>query len=828
MKLVIVESPSKAKTIGKYLGKDYAVIASYGHIRKLPSKQGSVKPEDKFNMVWEETPQAKKYLKDLKANIKNVDEVYLATDPDREGEAISWHLANYLREHKIFKNNISLKRVVFNSITKDSIKEAFLNPREIDNKLVNAYLTRLSLDYLVGFNISPILWYKLPGARSAGRVQSVVLRLIAEKEEAIENFITEEYWNIEALLNDQKNQQLLTKLAVFDNKKLEKLDIKNQQQAEHIKHVIEQDKTYFIKDIIKKSLTRNPYAPFTTSTLQQDAFNRLGFPAKKTMTLAQKLYEGVNLGKETVGLITYMRTDATEINPSFINEIRNYISSKIGNSYLNKSVRQYKTKAKNAQEAHEAIRPSSINHPPEVVRAKLASDEYKLYELIWNRAIASQMESAKYSNTTFEVHNSNSSIVLRASGSILEFEGFYKIYNRNSDSEDETNKLLPDLKINTLMACEKVTAKQSFTEPPPRYTEATIVKNLEELGIGRPSTYDKFVTLLAGRQYIRIENRKLYLEDRGRILNVFLTKFFGKYVDFNFTANMEEQLDAISNGNINHYDVLNEFWNNFIKEVEYTKQISPALVFEALNQALAAKFIGEDLTCPTCKTGTLSIKTSKFGAFIGCSNYPECKHIKNLQITSNDNENSESTDANEATITNKETVLLDDQDNNKKITLKKGPYGPYLEYVNGKAKIKRAAIPKSINPTGITLDQALLLVELPKKITNTISLGIGRFGPFLKEGANYFSVKEDIFTLDKEKAENIIKEQTAKKLGIVLGVYPKTNNNITLKFSRFGGYLVYNNENIKIPKEYKSLKENLPLDIAIKIIGESINEQKKK
>lgn len=837
MKLVIVESPSKAKTIGKYLGKDYYVVASYGHIRQLPSKQGSVDPNNNFKMIWEETTQAKKHLKEIKAKTKNIQEIYLATDPDREGEAISWHLVNYLTEKKLINKTTPVKRVVFNSITKDSIQLAFTKTRDVDVSLVSAYLTRLSLDYLVGFNISPILWRKLPGSKSAGRVQSVALRLVAERENAIEEFNSEEYWSINALLKDEKKQDLSTKLTVFNNKKLEKLDIKTEEEAENIKKTLLADKSYYLKDIIKKSLTKNPPAPFTTSSLQQDAFNKLGFSAKKTMTLAQKLYEGINLGGEITGLITYMRTDATDISPQVVTEIRSYINNEIGSKYLTKSPRVFKTKSKNAQEAHEAIRPSNIKLKPSNVANKLSNDEFNLYELIWNRTVASQMESAKYQNTTYEVHNSDSYIVLKANGSILEFDGFYKVLNNrknsNTSKKDGDLNLLPVIELNSQLRCAEVTPNQHFTEPPPRYTEATLVKSLEELGIGRPSTYASIISVLINREYARIESRKFYLEERGRILNIFLTRFFTKYVDYNFTANLEEQLDAISNGTLKSEEVLQKFWQDFNSKVEETKQLSPQLILDTLNDAMASKFIGDDLTCPKCKSATLSIKNSKFGAFVGCNNYPDCQYNRKLhKVSSAEGDNNNQEDQGNTKI------LLDDKENHLHILIKEGPYGWYVEKFSDNGKTKKVAIMPPLTKDSITLDIAQTLLELPKKLDANISIGLGRFGPYLKKGSSFYSLKGDLINLIKsltvEEASKIIQEQERKKQGIPLGINPTNKKPITVKYGRFGAYLDYNNSNIKIPKEYKehfkSVSDNDPkcLEHAITIINNESKSNAKK
>lgn len=815
MKLVIVESPSKAKTIEKYLGKDYKVLASYGHVRQMPSKNGSVDTENKFTIIWEESPQAKKHLKEISTAAKQSKEIYLATDPDREGEAISWHLNNYLNEKKIIDKNHVVKRVVFNAITKECIQDAFQKVRDIDSRLVSAYLARTSLDYLVGFNISPILWHKLPGSRSAGRVQSVALRLICEKENEREDFKIDEYWQIEALLEEDlnKDNSFKAKLHIFDNKKLEKLSIKSKEEAENISNSIVNAKGYFVKEVIKKQIKKNPHAPFTTSSLQQDSFNKLGFTAKKTMTIAQKLYEGVTINKHTLGLITYMRTDAIDIVSSFITEIRNYIQSSIGKDYLSSSIRVYKTKAKNAQEAHEAIRPTQINMPPERVKSCLTEDEYKLYNLIWKRTIASQMSSAKYSNTSITIPNTDSSIVLKASGSILEFDGFYKSYGNIKENIENT---LPDIKEGNKINCTKAVPSQHFTEPPARYSEASLVKTLEELGIGRPSTYASIISVLVNRKYAYIENKRFHPEERGRILNSFLTKFFSKYVDYDFTAHMEEDLDRVSRGDSTFVDLLTNFWQEFNQKVKEAKNISPNDILEALNSSLSDRFIGKDKTCTTCGKGNLLIKYSKFGAFIACSLYPECKHIKQLTVK----EDSDSSEGNKSTDKIKDTVLKEDYKTGQKISLKVGPYGPYIESTGEKNKIKRTAIPKDIDPKNITLEQAEFLASLPKKIGSSITLSIGRFGPYLTKDKAFYSIKkQNIFTLTEEQANEIIQEQIIKKQGITLGINPKTKKTITLHSARFGPYLLHGDQKVKLAKEYKN--KEISLGDALAVINQA-------
>jgi DNA topoisomerase-1 len=815
MKLVIVESPSKAKTINKYLGKDYSVVASYGHIRQLPSKNGSVDPEKDFAMEWEETTQAKKHLKQISSLAKEADELYLATDPDREGEAISWHLYSYLKEKKVLTKSKPVKRVVFNSITKENILQAFSNSRDIDDNLVSAYLARLSLDYLVGFGISPILWRKMPGSRSAGRVQSVALKIICERENEIESFKAQEYWSILPELIDSKKQKLQTKLYKLDGKALEKTSVNNSKDAESIKSRILADE-FVLKSIENKKLTKNPFAPFTTSTLQQDAFNKLGFSAKKTMQLAQKLYEGVKIGSETLGLITYMRTDATQIDPAFITLIREHISKKYGEKYLYKSTRVYKTKAKNAQEAHEAIRPTNINKTPEDVKAYLEDDQFALYNLIWKRSIASQMESALYDVCVFELPAKKDDIILRASGSILRFEGFYKLYAVQEDSDDETGSALPEIAINSELKPTNVDLKQHFTEPPARYSEATLVKKLEEMGIGRPSTYASTISVLQERKYTRLEKKRFVPEPRGRILAVFLEHYFKTYVQYNFTANLEKELDDVSSGAKKWKELLGDFWKDFNTTVKSVEKINNLEVMEYINSIALKHFVGENISCPKCENGQLQIKNSKFGAFIGCSKYPDCTYTKELEGMAEDEE-TQGNGSLEKQPTNNNNKLLGNTEDGKEIYLKKGPYGYYVEKTDKTPK--RTGLPANIKPEDITLAKALLLLELPKKLDSEITFSIGKFGPYLQKGKSFYSYKEDIFTITKERAQEIVAEAEKAQKNANLGQHKKTGLDIVIKNGRFGKYIYYDGKNIKIPKEYKD--KSLSLETAMEIIDKN-------
>jgi DNA topoisomerase-1 len=813
MKLVIVESPSKAKTINKYLGKDYIVVASYGHIRQLPSKNGSVKPEENFTMIWEETTQAKKHLTEITKNVKSADEIYLATDPDREGEAISWHILSYLKDKKLLKNNIPVFRVLFNSITKENILKSFENPRKIDDNLVSAYMARLALDYLVGFNISPVLWRKLPGSRSAGRVQSVALKIVCERENEIDSFISAEYWSVATNLNTKENISILAKLVKYNNEVVEKFTINNEETANSIKKEILKN-NFILSEIENKKLSKNPYPPFTTSSLQQDAFHKLGFSAKKTMQIAQKLYEGFKLNNDIVGLITYMRTDATQINPDFIKDIRTYIQNEYGKNYLSNSIRDYKTKAKNAQEAHEAIRPTSMEHTPSMVKKYLEDDFYKLYDLIYKRTLASQMQSASYDLVVYHLKNPKEDIGLRASGSILTFDGFYKIYKDENEENDE-NKLLPKIELNSKLNVSNVDLKQHFSEPPARYSEATLVKKLEEIGIGRPSTYASIISVLQDRQYVVIDKKRLVPQARGRILNVFLNQYFSKYVEYDFTANLEKSLDEISNGDKDWRKVLQEFWESFHATVKETEKISILDVLQKINEATLKHFVGENTTCQKCGNGMLAIKTSKFGAFIGCSNYPTCNYTH--QLESYDNDNAEQSQSN-----NDNYNLLGVDNNGVNISIKKGPYGLYLE--REEEKPKRISIPSTLAVADITLDKAIFLLSLPKKLDDEISFNIGKFGPYLQKGKEFFSYKGDIFAIDAKIAKDTIESLISKKIGKNLGKYPNTKLDIVIKSGRYGEYIFYNKTNIKIPKQYKN--KELNLNQAIEIINDAQPDKK--
>ncbi len=632
MDVVVVESPAKAKTINKYLGRNYKVLASYGHVRDLPAKDGSVRPDDDFSMSWEVDGPSSKRLTEIAKAVKDADGLILATDPDREGEAISWHVLEVLKNKRVLKDK-PVSRVVFNAITKQSVLDAMANPRQIDAPLVDAYLARRALDYLVGFTLSPVLWRKLPGSRSAGRVQSVALRLVSDREVEIEKFIRQDYWQIAALLGTPRAESFEARLTGFEGKRLQKLDVSSQAQADDIRSMLE-GASFRALSVEAKPTKRNPGPPFTTSTLQQAASSRLGFSATRTMQIAQRLYEGLDIGGETAGLITYMRTDGVQMAPEAISAARDAIGKEFGEKYLPEKPRYYSTKAKNAQEAHEAIRPTDFFRTPGAVRQYLDADQFRLYDMIWKRAIASQMQPAEIERTTAEIEavNGSRTATLRAVGSVVRFDGFIAAYTdqKEDDAEDEEDRRLPEIRAGESLKREKIDVSKHTTEPPPRYTEATLIKKMEELGIGRPSTYTAILKTLEDREYVTIDKRRLIPQAKGRLLSAFLESFFEKYVEYDFTASLEEKLDEISDGKLEYKQVLRDFWRDFSASVNDIKDLRISEVLDALNEDLApllfpARADGSDpRICPKCGTGNLSLRLGKSGGFIGCSNYPEC------------------------------------------------------------------------------------------------------------------------------------------------------------------------------------------------------------
>lgn len=818
MDVVVVESPAKAKTINKYLGKNYKVLASFGHVRDLPAKDGSVRPDEDFAMSWAVDTASGKRLADIAKAVKDADGLILATDPDREGEAISWHVLEVLKQKRALKDK-PVSRVVFNAITKSSVLEAMANPRQIDAPLVDAYLARRALDYLVGFTLSPVLWRKLPGARSAGRVQSVALRLVCDRESEIERFIREEYWQIAALLGTPRNENFEARLTAFDRKKLQKLDISNKAHADDIKSMLE-GATFKAVSVEAKPTKRNPGPPFTTSTLQQAASSGLGFSASRTMQVAQRLYEGMEIGGETTGLITYMRTDGVQMAPEAISAARDAIAKEFGPKYLPEKPRLYTTKAKNAQEAHEAIRPTDFMRTPASVRQYLDSDQMRLYELIWKRAIASQMQPAEIERTTAEIEavNGARTAELRAIGSVVRFDGFIAAYTdqKDDDSEDEENRRLPEIRAGEQLARQAINATQHTTEPPPRYSEASLIKKLEELGIGRPSTYTAILKTLEDRDYVTIDKRRLVPQAKGRLLSAFLESFFERYVEYDFTASLEEKLDEISDGKLAWKDVLRDFWKDFSGAVADIKELRVTDVLDALNEELAPLVFptredgSNPRICPKCGTGNLSLKLGKFGAFVGCSNYPECSFTRQLGDAANPNgENGNGEDGTK--------VIGKDPYTSEEITLRSGRFGPYLQRGDGK-EAKRSSLPKGWTAETIDHEKALALLSLPRDVGQhpesgkMISAGLGRYGPFVLHDGTYANLDsiEDVFSIGLNRAVSVIAEKQLKGKGgrnggtaaalKELGDHPDGGGKIVVRDGKYGPYVNFGKVNATLPK----------------------------
>ena len=829
MNLVIVESPAKAKTINKYLGSDYEVLASYGHVRDLPSKDGSVLPDDDFSMHWEADAKGAKRLSEIAEAAKRADRVILATDPDREGEAISWHVLEVLNKKKALKDT-HVERVTFNAITKSAVLEAMANPRQLDMELVEAYLARRALDYLVGFTLSPVLWRKLPGARSAGRVQSVALRIVVDREMEIEKFRPQEYWSIEADLNAD-SPPFTARLVKHAGKRVQRLDIKDEATASAARAAI-QAGDFTINSVEKKPVRRNPSPPFTTSTLQQEASRKLGFTAQRTMQAAQKLYEGVD---ETGGLITYMRTDGVSVSPEGLAQAREVIGKEYGPAYVPTEPRFYKVKAKNAQEAHEAIRPTNIARHPDSVR--LDSDLQRLYELIWKRMVASQMEAARVDRTTVEIETPDGQTGLRATGQVVTFDGFLAVYEEGrdekqkgaegDDGEDDTSRL-PALKEGAKAKVDAIRTDQHFTEPPPRYSEATLVKKLEELGIGRPSTYASTLSTLRDREYVRVDKNRFYPEDKGRLVTAFLEQFFKKWVEYDFTAALETRLDEVSAGDLNWKVLLREFWQDFHAATQAAGELRTTAILDALNESLGAHIFpdkgdGSDpRECPLCHQGQLSLKTSRFGAFIGCSRYPDCKYTRPVASPSAEDGSAESGD--------RELGL--DPATGQPVQLKIGRFGPYVEIAppDGE-KPKRSSLPKGWSPASLDLDRALRLLALPREVGvhpedgKMITAGLGRYGPFVLHAGTYANVSDidEVFEVGLNRAVALLAEKRAGRPGRGaataplkdLGAHPETGEPIHVMAGRFGPYVKSGKINATLPKgtapEDLTLEDALPL-----------------
>lgn len=844
MEVVVVESPAKAKTINKYLGSGYKVFASFGHVRDLPAKDGSVLPDEDFAMSWQVDTASNKRLKEIADAVKSADGLILATDPDREGEAISWHVLEVLNKKKVL-NGKPVNRVVFNAITKKAVTDAMENPRQIDEPLVDAYLARRALDYLVGFNLSPVLWRKLPGARSAGRVQSVTLRLVCDREVEIERFKPEEYWSVIAHLKSAQGASFEAQLNTIDGKKTNKLSLANGEQAGSIKTALESAR-FAVTSVEAKPVRRNPPPPFTTSSLQQAASAKLGFAPARTMQIAQKLYEGIDVGGETTGLITYMRTDGVQMAPEAIASSRDAIGEKFGARYVPEKARHYESKAKNAQEAHEAIRPTDFMRSPDELKSKLTDEQLKLYDLIWKRSIASQMAQAEMERTTAEIEakGEGRTIGLRASGTVIKFDGFLAAYTEhkeddNEDDGDDGKKILPPLATGESCTKEKIDSEQHFTSPPPRYSEASLIKKMEELGIGRPSTYSATLSTLKDREYVRLEKRALVPEAKGRLVTAFLQDFFARYVEFDFTASLEEKLDRISDGSLKYKDVLRQFWDEFSANIDETKELRITNVLDALNERLEPLVFPEredgsnPRICPKCGEGNLSLKLGKFGSFVGCSNYPECNFTRQL---------GQEGEGNADALSDGPKELGKDPFTEEMITLRTGRFGPYVQRGEGKEG-KRAGIPKGWNVAEIDHEKALALLSLPRDVGahpetgKMISAGLGRYGPFVLHDGKYANLEsaEEVFSIGLNRAVTVIAEKAANPgrgrpapaaALKELGEHPEVGGPVTVKDGRYGPYVNHGKINATIPKGTDP--QSIDIATAVRMIAERAEKVGKK
>ncbi|HET6609636.1 MAG TPA: type I DNA topoisomerase [Rhodopila sp.] len=828
--VVVVESPAKAKTINRYLGGGYTVLASFGHVRDLPPKDGSVRPDQDFAMDWESDSRGDKQVGAIAKALKGAKNLYLATDPDREGEAISWHVRAMLAEKNALKG-INVRRITFNEITRNAVQYALAHPRDLDQPLIEAYLARRALDYLVGFTLSPVLWRKLPGSRSAGRVQSVALRLICEREAEIEVFKAREYWTIEALFTTPAGAPFTARLTHLNGKRLDQFDLNNESLAMAAKTAVEGG-TFTVGQVERKRVKRNPPPPFTTSTLQQEASRKLGFGAQQTMRIAQQLYEGVDVGGETVGLITYMRTDGVQMAREAIFSIRDHVKDTFGPNYLPAAPREYTSRAKNAQEAHEAIRPTDVSRVPDSVARMLNHDQRRLYELVWKRAVASQMQSAELDQVSVDVTDSKG-LKLRATGSIVAFDGFLKLYREDTDDkaegapDDDENRMLPPMAERDPLKRGKVDASQHFTQPPPRYSEASLVKKMEELGIGRPSTYASILSVLQDRNYVRLDKRRFIPEDRGRLVTAFLVSFFEHYVDTNFTAALEEKLDDISAGQREWRSVMRAFWEEFSKAVEQTRELKISDVIAALDQDLGPHFFpsredgGDPRVCTACGTGRLGLKLGRYGSFIGCSNYPACQYTRRLAIDPGGEDGGQ-------TLKDGMRVLGHHPDTGEEITVRRGPYGLYVQQGDAtedkKAKPKRTSLPRGMDGDSLTLEQALGLLSLPRTVglhpetKDPIEAGIGRFGPYVKMGAVFGSLDkdDDVLALGLNRAVDLL----AKKLASVrtLGPHPGDKEFVTVRKGRFGPYAQHGKTVANLPRGVNM--DEFTLDEAVTLLAE--------
>ncbi|HTW35665.1 MAG TPA: type I DNA topoisomerase [Rhizomicrobium sp.] len=826
MNVLVVESPAKAKTINKYLGSGYKVLASFGHIRDLPPKDGSVKPDEDFSMIWEVDARAQKRIKDIVDAVKGADKLILATDPDREGEAISWHVLEVLKQKRALSGT-KVERVVFNAITRGAVLDAIAHPREIHEELVDAYLARRALDYLVGFTLSPVLWRKLPGSRSAGRVQSVALRLICEREDEIEAFKPQEYWTVDADIRAPTGT-FPAHLTHLDGKKLDKLDLKSEADARHAVDAINA-RRFKVGQVETKPVKRHPAPAFITSTLQQEASRKLGFAAKRTMQIAQHLYEGVEVGGETVGLITYMRTDGVQMAGEGIAEARSTIGKRYGARYVPTSPRMYSSKAKNAQEAHEAIRPTSFERLPDQMARYLDQDQARLYELIWKRALASQMESAELERTTVDAVSDDAKVTLRATGTVTLFDGFLTLYQEGKDDEnDEDGAKLPKVKDGDPLTVEKVTPEQHFTEPPPRYSEASLVRKLEELGIGRPSTYASILSTLRDRGYVRMDRNRFIPEDKGRLVTTFLINFFNRYVQYDFTADLEEKLDDVSDGKLGWKALLRDFWKDFSAAIAETKDLKTSQVITVLDEILGPHIFppaanGDDpRKCPNCGNGRLGLKLGRFGSFVGCSNYPECRYTRQIGQSAEEAGNAQP------------QVLGSDPETGEPISLRTGRFGPYVQRGDGE-KPQRSGIPKGVDRSAVDFEYALKLLSLPREVGkhpetgNPITANFGRYGPYVAHDGQYASLDtaDEVFTVGINRAVTVLAEKKAKSRSPrgpealkELGVHPESGAAVKLMRGRYGPYVTDGSTNATIPRDSDPL--SVTLDQAVQLIAERV------
>jgi DNA topoisomerase-1 len=814
--LLIVESPSKAKTLKKYLGSDYEILASYGHVRDLVPKTGAVDPEDGFRMKYELIERNSKHVDAIAKAVKNVDVVLLATDPDREGEAIAWHLSEILKSRKALKDK-KLKRVVFYEITEGAVKEAVRNPRAISMDLVNAQQARRALDYLVGFNLSPLLWKKIRRGLSAGRVQSPALRLIVERELEIEKFNSQEYWTLH-FDGEKARIGFTAKLTHFDGEKLDQFAIGNAEREAEVRSFLEKhaNATALVKEVEKKRKLRSPAAPFTTSTLQQEAVRKLGFSTDRAMKVAQSLYEGVSLGKAVTGLITYMRTDSVTLSKDAVSEMRGFITKNYGPDYLPKAPNEYRSSSKNAQEAHEGIRPTSISRTPESVAAYLSDEQRKLYEMIWKRAIASQMTPARFDTVAVDFAVGGEGNVFRATGQTMVFPGFFAVYHEDQDDAvEEEDKRLPAFEQGEAVKILKLYGDQHFTQPPPRFSEASLVKALEQFGIGRPSTYASIISTLVNREYVTLDKKRFMPTDVGRVVNKFLTDHFAHWVDYEFTAKLEDELDDISNGKEEWLPVLERFWKDFSAQIGEKESVSRKDVTQEQM----------DETCPKCGKHQLAIRLGRRGRFIGCAGYPECDYTRNL-------------DGAEGSEPAKREIGTDTA-SGMLIHLMQGPYGPYIQLgeMEGDKKPKRVSLPKNIAPDAVTPEVALKLLALPRDLGahpesgKKVVAAIGRFGPYVSHDGQFKSIprEENVFDIALERAVALLKEP--KVFGSrgalkVLGKHPADEQPVSLYAGKYGPYVKHGKVNATLPD--KDAIGTITLEEALELLAAKSGKGKAK